>query len=182
MANRLLGSKTEFNEMLNELRFDEEKQKLFLRNGTIFIASTSWLAYLLESLEATVGWEKTTQTLYRHGYDVCEKAVKPIMAGMKKMERKAFIEQYWKYAVLRGWGLWEITSLDETTGRAVIRGYDKAFGTYYKEKGVRRTVDSYFAGIVAGLIHFALGKDVDVRETKCLAMGDTFCEFVAEPK
>ena len=36
----------------------------------------------------------------------------------------------------------------------------------------------FIRGLIAGIIEESLGKSVEVRETKCIAKGDPYCEFV----
>ena len=56
-----------------------------------------------------------------------------------------------------------------------IRGEGLFFGSNLKNK--KRPVDAAIAGFLAGWLETAWGKRVDVKETKCQAKGDPYCEF-----
>jgi len=81
--------------------------------------------------------------------------------------------------VARGWGITEILSWDLKAARLALRVWEN-----FECKplaGKKRKPHSHFMrGLIAGVVSKLTGQPVKVREVKCLAKGDPYCEFVAE--
>jgi len=75
-----------------------------------------------------------------------------------------------------GFGKLEVVKVDFSSGRAIIRVYDSFECELYKGSG---KASSYFIrGIIKGYAQEVFRKEVVVTETKCIAKGDSYCEFV----
>lgn len=78
-----------------------------------------------------------------------------------------------------GLGNLEIVNLDNTKKQATLRLNDSTLATEYKKKysKSKTPVDIVAAGILAGIFSYVFKKKVDCVEKKCLATGDSYCEF-----
>ncbi|HDJ26126.1 MAG TPA: hypothetical protein ENF34_02295 [Candidatus Bathyarchaeota archaeon] len=81
--------------------------------------------------------------------------------------------------VARGWCVPELLEWDETVPRLVMRLWDN-----FECKPIAgqrdRPSSHLMRGLIAGLVEGLTGKKVKVKEVKCIAEGDDYCEFVAE--
>ncbi len=62
----------------------------------------------------------------------------------------------------------------------VIKAYDMWECETARKHGIRKPSCHFERGVMTGIIKGYLGKDVVVRETKCIAVGDPYCEFITE--
>jgi len=83
------------------------------------------------------------------------------------------------FAVARGWCIPEFVEFDEEKPRLVVRLRDLFECRLFK--GRKNKPNSHFMrGILAGILEELFGVKIKVKEEKCVAMGDPYCEFVAE--
>jgi predicted hydrocarbon binding protein len=81
-----------------------------------------------------------------------------------------------KYLEFWGIGVVDTVSLEvEKEIKSLIRMYNCSFSRYYEK--ANKPVCYITAGIIAGLFSAVLDKKVSVKERKCKAVGDNFCEF-----
>ena len=80
-----------------------------------------------------------------------------------------------------GWGLIKTYSLDLNRIYGTIRSIDNIEGTLRKNKG-SDPICHWTRGFLAGYLSAATGREVEVREVKCMGKGDEFCEFEIEAK
>jgi predicted hydrocarbon binding protein len=79
-----------------------------------------------------------------------------------------------------GWGVIEDVSVDSEKGRAKLRichSFECELST-----DQRKPKSHFYRGAIAGVFARFFGKDVEVKETKCIAMGDPYCEFEIETR
>ena len=81
--------------------------------------------------------------------------------------------------VARGWGITEILSWDPRAVRLVLRVWEN-FECKPLAGRKRKPHSHFMRGVIAGIVSKLTGQPVKVREVKCLAKGDPYCEFVAE--
>lgn len=106
---------------------------------------------------------------------------------------KSIYENYGKYAPLEegmltlfaelvkavGWGIVEIVYSNLIEGIFTIRVYNSIECEFCETSN---EPCGYFAkGVLAGLLSKITGKKIEVKETKCIAMGDPYCQFEAKP-
>ncbi|RLF15212.1 MAG: hypothetical protein DRJ97_04535 [Thermoprotei archaeon] len=65
-------------------------------------------------------------------------------------------------------------------GRLVLRIYDLWECETAKRSGVREPSSHKTRGMIAGLIEGFVGKRASVKEDKCIAKGDKYCQFTVE--
>lgn len=80
-----------------------------------------------------------------------------------------------------GWGLIETYSLDLDRIRGKIRSVGNIEAATRKNKGTE-PMCHWTRGFLAGYLSAAVGREVEVREVKCIGKGDEFCEFEIEAK
>jgi predicted hydrocarbon binding protein len=85
---------------------------------------------------------------------------------------------------LAGWGIVEIIEDNPLKKIIIFKLKDSAIAkTILKNYGKSKTpVDYSFRGMIAGTFSVLYKTDMDCIETKCLAMGDSICEFVVKEK
>ncbi len=83
------------------------------------------------------------------------------------------------FAVARGWCVPELVEWDEQKPRLVVRMHN--LFTCKPFAGQREAPTGHFMrGVLAGIVEELTGASVKVVETRCVAKGDPYCEFVVE--
>jgi predicted hydrocarbon binding protein len=79
-----------------------------------------------------------------------------------------------------GFGRSKIMEYDINKGKFVMRLYNsfEAYGWLELYKKSRHPVCHAIRGFLAGAASFMCNYDIDCKETKCLAKGDKYCEFM----
>lgn len=96
------------------------------------------------------------------------------------VDKQKFSDQMADSSNMMGLGLMEVVTYDPFKCEATVRIKGSTMATEIKKIGgkTKFPVDWLFCGIVAGVFETVFkGKTIDCKETKCLAMGDPFCEF-----
>ena len=89
----------------------------------------------------------------------------------------------WAGSTYFGWGTVEIVKV--TPEKNIVRVYNSFEARSHianNEQKASKPVCHYFRGVVAGVMAILGGEEVETKETKCLAMGDEYCEFEATLK
>ena len=114
--------------------------------------------------------------LYEMGVKMGEeywKFISQLLRAFSIVDRVKALSSFLK---LLGLGIAEIMKIDLIEGFVVIRIYDSlecAFG-----KGLGKRYSHFIRGLIAGAAKSALrAKSVEVVETRCIAIGDPYCEF-----
>ncbi len=90
------------------------------------------------------------------------------MAGVSKV----IVDMFMKL------GFGKIELAEATQSKIVLHAYETPTSEVVKE--AKEPVCHLERGMLAGLIENVVGKQVRVKETKCRARGDEYCEFVIE--
>lgn len=91
----------------------------------------------------------------------------------KNPSLKELLEEALRLAPVHGYARPEIVQVEETL--AVYRQHECA--DCYGMPNIGYPICVYEAGVAAGALEAGLGKPVEVREVKCCAAGDPYCEF-----
>jgi len=149
--------------------------------GRIKHLGTDWVLLRVETLNGMM--DEVNKTLGTGGSLVWYIAGKGAGRSMVKILRKIpkdreslektfnnFKDLYARW----GWGLVKKVLFREKTGELIIRIWDNAFA-----RGRHSQVPScYFVkGYLEGLLETLTGKHATSEETKCIAKGDSYCEF-----
>jgi len=101
------------------------------------------------------------------------------------VDKQKFSDQMADSSNMMGLGLMEVTKYDPFSGEATVHIKDSTMAReVLKLNGKTKfPVDWFFCGTMVGVFESAFkGKKFGCEETKCLAMGASYCEFVLRPK
>ena len=141
-----------------------------------------YLALVIGVNELSLVFEKIKETygsggeafLYHIGYTLGE------IAGQKYLTEKVsedFIKEDALAFQAYGWGIPEIVRIDLEEPEIIIRLHDLFESKH--AKGKKNKANCHFVrGFLAGLFTKFLGKKMFAIETKCVAKGDPYCEFL----
>ena len=170
-----------FEELIKRLKLTEEN-RLVLDEVPMVLMPLWFFVGIKKRVGAEAGSERVAKIYYDAGYEGAYKWSKvQIENGLKG---PAVLEQYLNSMTNRGWGRFEISSLDENKGRAIFRLQHSAMAL---EQG--RTEEAsclWVPGAMAGSMQAVLESNgsplkVSGKEVRCLSTGHSFCEFIVEP-
>ncbi len=96
---------------------------------------------------------------------------KPNYSGISLVN---FVNQFFSNS---GFGEIRVLQFDEKKSRAIILVSSSPFALMLKNKS-KKPIDHIMRGILAGTFSYALEKDLDCVETKCVSMNSSECEFI----
>jgi predicted hydrocarbon binding protein len=108
------------------------------------------------------------------GFEIYDEYVK--IAKSEKLED--LIEIAKAVNMTLGWGIIDKVKVDVEKGIAKFRMYDNFECELGENNG--KPYSQFYRGAIAGIFTRFFGKDVKVAETKCIAKGDPYCEFVVK--
>ena len=76
-----------------------------------------------------------------------------------------------------GFGHIKVMQFDEEKTRAIVSVSESPFAFPFRNRS-KKPLDHILRGIIAGTFSFALSKDLDVIETKCISVNSSECEFI----
>jgi len=112
--------------------------------------------------------------LYDAGKRVGERAAKRLRE-MFKVEGKELIQALAQTGKATGWGITEIKSINMKAHTSTIIVKDCFEAAAWRKKPY--SVCHWTRGYLAGYMSTVFGKTVEATETKCMAKGDSHCEF-----
>lgn len=74
-----------------------------------------------------------------------------------------------------GWGILQPVLFRQRTGEFLLRIYNNAFARGLQS---RSSACYYVKGLLEGIIEELAGRHAKSEETKCMAKGDAYCEFI----
>lgn len=159
------------------------EHRLMLESVPMVLMPRWFFVAIKQQIEQLCDAQTARQVLYRAGWEGATKWANEQMTR-NGLDGRAVMEQYMDSAGLRGWGDLRITAYDETEARVKVILTNSAVA---EETGpVGRVVCDHLPGSIAGAMHTILAnagrpKELIGRETKCIARGDTHCEFEIGP-
>jgi len=136
---------------------------------------------LKKILSEIAGEEITADCFYKFGYgcgkEICNRYVK---LGKKGKDAVIFTIAGSTYF---GWGPVEIVEL--TPERAILKVYNSFEARSYfanNKEEASKPQCHFFRGVATATCTVSWSTEGEGKETKCLAMGDEFCEFIITPK
>ena len=102
---------------------------------------------------------------------------------LSKMDFQTFSDLFTPSTQTLGFGKIIVKKVDVKKGIIIIRSKKNPYALIYKEMyGIQKYgVDDLFRGMLAGASELFSKKNSECIETKCIAKGDSYCEFVAKP-
>ncbi len=114
--------------------------------------------------------------LYYQGFSIGFEIYEKYMKTAKSEKVEDLVEVAKAINMTLGWGAVKETEIDVKKGKAKLRIY-QSFECELA-KNAKKPYSQFYRGAIAGVFTRFFGKDVNVQETKCIAMGDPYCEFV----
>ena len=170
-----------FRKLIKRLELTEEN-RLVLDEVPMVLMPLWFFAGIMKRVEAETGRRAVAKIYYDAGYEGAYKWSKVQIEN--GLQGSAVLEQYLNSMTNRGWGRFEIVSLDENNGRATFRLHHSALAL---EQG--RTEEAsclWVPGAMAGGMQAILDYNdsllkVGGKEIRCLSTGQPYCEFMVEP-
>lgn len=155
--------------------------KLLLMNTPINIIPTAILCELQKGMIQALGFEKAYQQIYETTKQGSVTYNKDFIKFHGFQEKRKIVDWQWKIVTFSGWGKWQIIHLDLKENTLAAKFEESPFAKEYGKS--KYPVDIIPVAFSAGGIAACFGTDLDCIETKCMAMGDPFCEiFIGPPK
>jgi len=114
--------------------------------------------------------------LYYQGFNVGYALCASHMSMNCAEDTECLIETAKAFSRTLGWAIIDHYKIDLKRGKGKLRVYQNfecEIG-----KGSKKAYSHFYRGVIAGWFHKFFGKPVDVKETKCIAKGDAYCEFL----
>jgi predicted hydrocarbon binding protein len=119
-------------------------------------------------------------------FDVGRQQAKIAIESAKKMASgsSAIVDLLTNSVSLMGLGKLELINPNIDRGNAVFHVKDSAVASEYKRNKykAKESVDHYLLGLLHGAVEEITSRTVTSKETKCIAKGDPYCEFVCKGK
>jgi len=117
--------------------------------------------------------------LYYMGLESGSRVFEDYKDNIGSIDPKVMIETACAFSFNMGWGIFKLLELNIKKKIIKIRIYDNfecAAG-----KGAGKPYSHFLRGVAAGLFMHFFKMPGAIEETKCIAQGDSFCEFIAKP-
>ncbi len=129
---------------------------------------------IILGIKGNLGEEGGNAFLYHLGYGVGEEVYK-VYAEPREIKDYAkgilLLE-----ALTRGAGWADIIGYEGADDKIIIK-LERLWECEIQKGIVDKPASNYMRGILAGFFKALLGKEVVVKETKCIAVGDPYCQF-----
>ncbi|MGQ9640588.1 MAG: V4R domain-containing protein [Candidatus Bathycorpusculaceae bacterium] len=116
--------------------------------------------------------------LYYQGFSIGFEIYDEYVKIAKSEEPGDLIEIAKAVNMTLGWGIADKVKVDVKKGAAMLRIYHNFECELGKNNG--RPYSQFYRGAIAGIFTRFFGKDVKITETKCIAKGDPYCEFIVK--
>lgn len=167
-----------FEKWLKEGKIIIDSGKIVILNATNILVPTRVLIYLFKLLEEKFGKEKSREIQIKMGEFQIAQALTRYkqLFEIEKIEKRKYLEMGTSIAEMLGLGIWKISeNLAIVENNPIPTEYILMF-----EKSPE-PIDYYLLGITRKVYESYFGKEVEVKETKCIACGDPYCEFQIIP-
>jgi len=168
-------------DLLSRLRHIPHIKKIELLDVPLTHGEARLIVFTLEDMYRLFGMLRELGSgglaiMYHMGYKAGE-ALAQKLATYFDSSRRA-LEYMLLYYESLGHGRFKLESyIDKTYCRVVVRELLECLGVRNEKPN-----SQVFRGMLAGFLSKLWGKEVEVREIKCLALGDPYCEFEVRAK
>jgi len=166
--------------MGNALKLEQGEIKIF--NLPVIMMPADIQVHLLKKTVDLFGVEKGLSLIYNSSKEgnktYCSGLLKNTAARGNELSKL-----YVDIVTLGGYGTAEIIKFDFEKKVVICRFYNSPIANRYKEifGSPNFPVDAITLGLFAGSYGTLFNNDYDAIETKCVALGDPYCEFVFAP-
>ena len=129
---------------------------------------------IIQGIKKTLGNETGETVLYHLGYGVGEELynVYAEPRGIKDFTKGILLLE----ALIRGAGWADIIGYEKTDDKIIIK-FDRLWECEIQKSKVDKPASSYVKGMLVSFFNSLLKKEVVVKETKCIAIEDPYCQF-----
>jgi len=187
------NSDVSINSLINELKQLEFIEKIVVRKKSVNSFIVSRIGYPITTGRGAISivllnrnsFSNLIRTMYEEMSDVGMSFMfyQGKLLGSKDAE--VFVEHIWtidqdtiseilNILLAHGWGIPKLIKF--SSSEVIVHLYD-SFESLVMAKKSERPMCFFIKGYIAGLLSTILKKEVHVEETKCIAMGDPYCEF-----
>lgn len=148
------------------------------RDSNFFLIDIPFLIFPVEILAKLLF--SCSEEQAKEIYFSVKKSVKeflPILKAKPKYSDVSLVNFVNEFFSSSGFGKIRVVQFDEKNSRAILLVSSSPFALYFKNKS-KKPLDHILRGVIAGIFSFALEKDLDCIETKCIAVNSSECEFI----
>ena len=154
---------------------------LVFKDYNFFLADVPFVIMPVDLLVAIAG--KWDFELHQELYDQVKKSVWKSLIPKFNLDSKASQERILNFTEVfftaGGWGQINQVQVDTPNTRAVISVSRSPIALSLQHK-VEDPCDHFMRGILAGIFSHAFNQEVDCVETRCVAQGNSNCEFILQ--
>ncbi len=161
------------NIILKELHFISEKGGLFYRDVRYLLIRPETLASFQRGIERELGG-KASHILYQSGYQggtLSSKRYREVF----DLSDEEIVHFMIEMGPQIGWGRFELEKFDPGEKRLVIKVNHSPFAEAYGRSSL--PVCYMISGVLGGMASVIFGREIECKETFCIAKGDPFCKF-----
>lgn len=160
--------------MIGHLKISDGKMMLYGERKVMVPPETfdSVSEIIFNNKKLIPGFYETLRKKFRDGWVLQVKKLYGI-------EHQKFLELLIDTAEMGGWGKIELAKFDEKERSGTFIIYNSIATCKIKKS---EPVDHIWRGLAAGGLSSVFEEDIDMLETKCVAMGDSYCEFPFKPR
>lgn len=159
---------------------DLKDGRMSLMSVPINIIPTSILRDMQKGMIDANGFEKAYERIYLGAKKGSHEYNSKFIAKHGFSDMRKTINWQKKIVMFSGWGNIDIAEIDFKKSEFVARFKNSPFPEMYGKS--KYPVDIIVAGFIAGAFKANMKKDIDCVETKCVALGNSCCEFVVGPR
>ncbi|MEM2940788.1 MAG: 4-vinyl reductase [Thermoproteota archaeon] len=142
------------------------------------IFSPPILEGLVKGFRESFGTTIVQTILWNQGKEIGKTIVEMYKKDFGLSKARDVLEMLRARALMFGWARMEIVTFNEVKRRAVIRVFDNWECSIFK--GSNEPQSHFIRGILAGFFNAIFGEGFYAAEVKCIAKGDSYCEFILE--
>jgi predicted hydrocarbon binding protein len=151
-----------------------------------FISELYVFIYLYKLLEDKYGYKEASSILYSMGYLQAQQGILMVNKrfGYAKtiQDKSKLLDFNMGQSEMVGAGKFEWLRKDFTQNTFIVKA-SSSFADEYKRffSGQKNPVDHYARGELAALVTSVVEKECICVETRCMALGNSYCEFLIKP-
>jgi predicted hydrocarbon binding protein len=161
------------NEILKEIQFVPEKGGLFYKEVRYLLNRPETLIAFQKGIENELG-DRASNLLFQSGFQGGSLSSKRYREVFKLSDEET-IRFMTEMGPQIGWGRFELEAFDPRRKRLTIKVSSSPFAEAYGPSS--NPVCHFIRGVLAGMASVIYGREVEARESSCLAKGDAFCLF-----
>ena len=161
------------NQILKEIQFIPEKGGLFYKEVRYLLIRPETLIAFQKGVEKELG-DRGSTLLFESGFQGGSLSSRKYREGFNLSDEET-IRFMTVMGPQIGWGRFELEAFDPKRKHLTIKVFSSPFAEAYGPSS--NSVCHFIRGVLAGMASVIYGREVEARESSCLAKGDAFCLF-----